>query len=380
MALTNIGYDGTVNEPGWAKLSQYLGRKYAFGGSADFAPSAVSGVDRTTRIATGVSYGYGVLVTSDANVDVQSATLGSGTRWDTVVLRRDWQTNTSSIVVITGTATEQVAAGLNANPGVIDDMPLALVQITFGTQAPTAVRDLRPNTMDATKHEVGEVYADASSTVAFGSIPADGAAVSRAQYARLFAKIGTAFGAGNGTTTFNVPNAKGKVVVGQDAADTQFDTRGETGGAKTVALSTAELPAHAHGLNGHSHGGTTGTASLNHSHTIGHNHGRAYGSTYGGAGNHAHTEYLSDYGGLGGGGTLVRLGYNGSGGNGTGGAGAHDHACYTDIPDVGGSSGNSDLSHPHTIPADNGNTSNTGSGTAHNNLQPYIVLPAAIQV
>jgi microcystin-dependent protein len=380
MAITNIGYDGTINEPGWAKLQAYLGRKYGVGSSTDFAPSGVAGVDRTTRIAPGSSGGHGVLVISDANVDVQSPTLASGTRWDTVVLRRDWQTNTSSIVVVAGTSTEQIAAGLNANPGVIDDMPLALVQITSGTQAPTAVKDLRPNVIDADKHDVGDIFYTAAATAPFGSLVADGSAVSRAQYSRLFARIGTAHGAGNGTTTFNLPNVKGKVLVGQDTADTDFDVIGETRGAKTVALITAELPAHAHGLNGHTHGGSTSTASLNHSHTIGHNHGRAYGATYGGAGNHAHGLPQSDFGGLGGGGTLVRLGYNGSFPSASAGAGAHDHSCYTDIPDVGGSSGASDLSHAHTIPADNGNTANTGSGTAHNNIQPSIVELPCIQV
>jgi microcystin-dependent protein len=380
MALTNYGYDGTVNEPGWAKLSQYLGRKYAFAGATDFAPTAVAGVDRTTRIAVGSSYGYGVLVVSDAQVDVQSATLGAGTRWDTVVLRRDWQTNTSSIVVVTGTATEQIAAGLNATPGVIDDMPLALVQITAGTQAPTAIRDLRPNVMDADKHDVGDVYFTSAATAPFGSVVAQGQELSRAQYSRLFARIGTTHGAGNGTTTFNAPNVKGKVPVGIDPADTELDAVGELRGAKTVVLVTANLPAHAHGLNGHNHGGATGTTGINHSHTISHNHGRAYGATYGGAGNHAHGVPQSDFGGLGGGGTLVRLGYNGGFPTGTGGAGAHDHSAYVDIADVGGSSGASDPAHNHAVNGDNGSTANTGTGTAVSVMQPSVVLTACVQV
>ena len=61
----------------------------------------------------------------------------------------------------------------------------------------------------------------------------DGRALSRSTYAALFALWGTAFGAGNGTTTFNMPNAKGRVQVGRDSADADFDTMGETRGAKT---------------------------------------------------------------------------------------------------------------------------------------------------
>lgn len=73
-------------------------------------------------------------------------------------------------------------------------------------------------------------------------LPCDGRAVSRAEYSDLFSAIGTSFGAGNGSTTFNLPNLKGKVPVGIDNAaspDTAFDTVGETGGAKTSS--------HAHG-------------------------------------------------------------------------------------------------------------------------------------
>lgn len=79
-----------------------------------------------------------------------------------------------------------------------------------------------------------------------GYLLCDGNAVSRTAYATLFALIGTTYGVGNGSTTFNVPNLKGRVVVGVSATDTEFDTIGETGGAKTHTLSTAEIPAHDH--------------------------------------------------------------------------------------------------------------------------------------
>jgi microcystin-dependent protein len=74
----------------------------------------------------------------------------------------------------------------------------------------------------------------------------DGSAVSRATYASLFAAIGISFGPGDGSTTFNLPNLKGRVPVGRDAAQTEFDVLGETGGAKTHTLSIAEMPAHTH--------------------------------------------------------------------------------------------------------------------------------------
>jgi len=96
-----------------------------------------------------------------------------------------------------------------------------------------------------------------------GWLLCDGSAVSRTTYADLFAAIGTTFGAGNGSTTFNVPNLKGRMPVGIDTAQTEFDTRGETGGQKTVTLTAAQSgsPAHAHSLPGHTFNWGTGYPS-----------------------------------------------------------------------------------------------------------------------
>ena len=87
-----------------------------------------------------------------------------------------------------------------------------------------------------------------------GYLPCDGAAVSRTEYAALFAIIGTLFGVGDGVNTFNVPNMKGKVPVGK-STDTEFDTIGKSGGAKTINLS------HSHTPNNHSHAFGSGSTN-----------------------------------------------------------------------------------------------------------------------
>lgn len=75
----------------------------------------------------------------------------------------------------------------------------------------------------------------------------NGQAVSRVTYKELFEVIGTTYGDGDGSTTFNVPDFIGRVPVGLDKEDTDFDTLGETGGEKTHKLTISEMPAHKHG-------------------------------------------------------------------------------------------------------------------------------------
>ena len=60
--------------------------------------------------------------------------------------------------------------------------------------------------------EVGEVFTVAMDTPPPGSLKANGTALSRTAYARLFAKIGTRYGAGDGVSTFNLPDPRGKVI------------------------------------------------------------------------------------------------------------------------------------------------------------------------
>ena len=97
-----------------------------------------------------------------------------------------------------------------------------------------------------TNTPVGSISLFAGTTAPSGWLICDGSAVSRTTYANLFSVIGTTYGTGDGSTTFNIPNLKGKVPVGYDSSDTNFDTIGETGGEKTHTLSVDEMPSHRH--------------------------------------------------------------------------------------------------------------------------------------
>lgn len=72
-----------------------------------------------------------------------------------------------------------------------------------------------------------------ASTIPSGWVLCDGRALLRAAFPALFAAIGIAYGAGDGSTTFNVPNGKGRFIAGQDTTQVEFDVVGESGGAKT---------------------------------------------------------------------------------------------------------------------------------------------------
>ena len=97
--------------------------------------------------------------------------------------------------------------------------------------------DLAAATVDlSTLLPSGVVAPFAGTTTPDGYLPCDGSAVNRTTYSRLFSAIGTTYGVGNGSTTFNLPDLRGRVATGRDATQTEFDNLGETGGAKTHQL------------------------------------------------------------------------------------------------------------------------------------------------
>ena len=103
---------------------------------------------------------------------------------------------------------------------------------------------------------IGSVQLTAAAAAPTNWLLCDGTAVSRSTYALLFAVIGTTYGAGNGTTTFNVPDVRGRTVIMVDGAAARVtsasldganaDTLGGVGGLETHVLLTAEIPAHTH--------------------------------------------------------------------------------------------------------------------------------------
>lgn len=188
---------------------------------------------------------------------------------------------------------------------------------------------VRPMSRRGAGGPAGSIVWSAAASPPDGALAMDGAAVSRATYARLFAAIGTTYGAGDGSTTFNLPNIAGRVIVAQ-SSDTEFAALGQVGGTKTHTLTSGQIP------------------NLSAASAGAHTHGNA------GAGRFLSTDRTS---------IAKRSGSTYSSGAWVP---AVDQANAIESEAATASAG----AHTHSV--------NTGGGGAHNNIQPYIVMNAYI--
>ena len=121
---------------------------------------------------------------------------------------------------------------------------------------------------------VGVCMAYGGATAPAGWAFAYGQAISRKGFASLFAVYSTLYGSGDGSTTFNMPDLRGRLTAGRDDMGGSAASRltgttmtpngvtlGATGGTQTYTLSTGEIPAHAHGPGTYSTAGHSHTAS-----------------------------------------------------------------------------------------------------------------------
>jgi microcystin-dependent protein len=203
----------------------------------------------------------------------------------------------------------------------------------------------------------GTVSQTARATAPTGYLLCDGSAISRSTYSSLFDAIGTAYGTGDGSTTFNIPNLKGRIPVGFDSSQTEFDTLGETGGAKTHTLTSAEMPSHTHVQDSHNH------TQNSHNHT---------------QNSHNHTQNAHNHG-------LNSLAGNvGSSGTGHGrAAGTVEFGLNNATSNATATNQATTATNQATTATNNATTAtnqNTGGGGAHNNLQPYVVLNYIIKI
>jgi microcystin-dependent protein len=180
----------------------------------------------------------------------------------------------------------------------------------------------------------GSIICFSGINVPQGWLFCNGQEISRSTYHKLFNTIGTIYGAGNGSTTFNLPNLQDRFPRGKGSS-----SLGVIGGADNVTLTSDKIPSHTHTASvssdgQHSHTGTTNTTG-SHTHSYSDAYfAENYGAGYGVYGTSAGTDYDNNY--------FFRPN------SGTGADGDHSHTLTT----------NTEPSHTHIVTIDNTGTSN----------------------
>ena len=205
----------------------------------------------------------------------------------------------------------------------------------------------------------GALTAFAGSDAPTGWLLCYGQAVSRATYAALYSVIGTTYGSGDGSNTFNIPDMRGRAPValdnmgGSDAGRLSVtNTLGATGGEEKHLLIVSEMPSHTHLQDAHNHTQNSHNHTQNshnhtqnsHNHTVG-----SYDNTYG-----FNNAIATD----GGGGTANQFIYVGGGPN---------------SRILSNAQTATNIAQTATNIAQTATNQNAGGDGEHNNMQPYIL-------
>lgn len=334
------------------------------GSGLDVSVSAGEGFVDGTEAATQGRY----MIANDAAVTLTPAPAdASNARYDLVIARvydsaYSGMTDTWALEIVQGTA-----ASTPLEPAVpANSLVLARLSITAGlaTITTTQIQDRRSLAPYKAGSPIGTVVDFAAAAAPAGWLRCDGSSVSRTLYAPLFDVIGTTYGAGDGSTTFALPDLRGRVRIGRGPLGTDDYALAATGGEARHTLTSAEMPAHTHTGPSHTHTGPS------------HSHGDG-SLTTGSAGSHSHVidSYDQDTGAT---------------------AQPWDNRVTYDLVYLGASHSNRSTesvgSHTHTVTGTTaasgtgntgsggtGNTGSAGSGSAHENRPPYLALTPIIR-
>jgi len=267
MARYSMFWEGNSSLGGTGDCGPYSGDQFTEFVKAIFAEETgvLSGLQVTESspaaksidVSAGKMVIYGHILVLDASLTLTIADNTSGNpRIDTIVAECDWAAQTITLKVVPGTpGASPTPPALTQNAGSLWQEPLAQVSVAngFSTITNTDIEDWRQIVIPGAYS--GKIEPCVLPTAPAGWLLCAGQAVSRTRYAALFAAIGTTFGAGDGSTTFNLPDMRGRAFAGLDnmggssanvVTDTSADNLGGVMGAETHTLTESELPAHDH--------------------------------------------------------------------------------------------------------------------------------------
>jgi microcystin-dependent protein len=278
--LQNVDYPARIDRV----LYDNLWEQGVIGGSS-FAVTQRSTPSMAVDVAAGVAVITGTdqsfqgkylarSESAETNVTIAAAP-GSGTRYDIVVVQvRDTNAggpagDDARVYVVTGTASPTPV-----DPTIpTSSIPLARVRVSSGTGSITnaLIDNLRveARVVGATAPS-GSLMPFAGTTAPTGYLLCDGTAYSQTLYPALFAVLGSTYATMGGQSapaagTFRVPLMNGRVAVGRDSTQTEFDVLGETGGDKSSTAPHTHLIPHDHSID-HDHPSFNTTTGGTHNH------------------------------------------------------------------------------------------------------------------
>ena len=243
----NLSSTGTLSVTGASTLAAVAGTTGAFSSTLSAASLSLTTDLPITEGGTGAS------TAADARTNLGLGTISTQAA-SAVAITGGSITGITDLALADGGTGASTAADARTNLGLgtISTQAASAVAITGGTIAGVTITG---------GSLTGVVLPFAGSTAPTGSLLCFGQAVNRTTYAALFAIIATTYGIGDGSTTFNVPDLRGRSIAGVDnmggtaagritAAGSGITgtTLGASGGTETHTLITAEMPSHTHAL------------------------------------------------------------------------------------------------------------------------------------
>ena len=392
----------TIELPLWMQNLDYEARlhRLLLASTTDAGVLGLASLVPTERAAganMSVELSAGKAICDGANRDVDGAYLFSSTATETVPITAAPGTDQRIDIIVVqmndtvaGVGTPTDTATLISIPGVVSSTPSAppvppgaeliaeIGPITPATSSITTALITDRRRVSGRRTTPGTIEFTAADKIPTGWLEADGAAVSRTEYPDLFAAIGTTYGAGNGSSTFNLPDLSGRVPVAPGGG---LGSPGTEAGAETITPSASQLPGHTHTIPAHGHTQSSHSHTIgSHTHSITHNHPAA--TTSSDTHNHTSTQNQStllDRQDPGQGGTIDLMAHPTNAFS----TSSDSHSHTFDVPSYSGSSGSGGGgSTSSTAPSINNktafNTQSTGSGNPINVMNPHTVVGRAL--